>query len=291
MTTVAELVDRIRADYLTQGRVEPRNRLAANINTTATSLSFTYELGAMQAGTVVSLGLEDCYVWSVDATAKTAEVDRGYQSTTAVAHSTGERVRVAPRWTDAQILRALNAELANLYAQGLYGVDATETTYLSSTDGYVLPAACVAVHRVWVQDYSGDNWFSLNSWRVEHQQSTSDFASGVALFVRGPGALDGKKIRVVYKRAFGTLAAYTDDATTTAYLPASATDVLAMGTAINLLVGREVANRLYEAQGATRRGDETPPGAVSQSFTPIIRQYQARLQAEKRTLARQWGAL
>lgn len=291
MTTVLELVDRIRADYLTQGRVEPRNRLAAGVNSSATSLSFTYDLGPLQAGAIVSVGLEDCYVWSTDATSKTAEVDRGYQSTVATAHSTGDRVRVAPRWTDAQIVRALNAELANLFAQGLYGIDATEVTYVSSTDGYNLPAAAVSVHKVMVQDYTGDNWYPLDAWRVEHSQNTTDFASGVALFVRGYSALDGQKLRVIYKRTFGTLAAYTDDATTTAFLPASATDVLAMGTAINLLVGREVAQRLYETQGSTRRSEDNPPGAAAQSFTPIIRQYQARLQAEKRSLARRWGAM
>lgn len=291
MSTAQALLDRIRRDYLTQGRVEPRNKLSASIDASVTSLTFAYDLDALQPGSTISIGLEDMHVWSTDPTSRAVEVDRGIDSSTAAAHTTAERVRVAPRWSDAQILRSVNAELANLFAQGLYGMAATEVTFTSNTQGYALPAAVVSVHRVMVQDYTGDNWFPLTGWSVEHVQNTTDFASGVALFVRGESGLEGRKLRVVYKRAFADLAALDDDVVADGLLPATAVDVLAMGTAISVLVGREVANRLYEAQGSTRRGEETPPGAAAQSFTPIIRQYQARLQAEKRTLARRYGAL
>lgn len=291
MSAVQAVIDRIRRDYLTQGRVEPRNKLSASIDASQTTLTFAYDLDALVAGGTISIGLEDMHVWSVDSTARSIEVDRGIDSSTASAHTTAERVRVAPRWTDAQILRSMNAELANLYAQGLYGVTATEVTFSANTQGYPLPAACIAAHRVMVQDYTGDNWFPLNGWTVEHNQNTTDFPSGVALFLRGDAGLEGRKLRVIYKRTFAELTALDDDVVTDGLLPSTAVDVLAMGTAVNVLVGREVANRLYETQGSTRRGEETPPGSVAQSFTPIIRQYQARLQAEKRALARRYGAL
>lgn len=291
MSTVQVLLDRIRRDYLTQGRVEPRNKLASSIDASQTNLAFAYDLDALVPGAVISIGLEDMHVWSTDPTARTAEVDRGIDSSTAAAHTTAERVRVAPRWSDAQLLRSVNAELANLFSQGLYGITATEVTFTSNTQGYALPAGVVSVHRVMAQDYTGDNWFPISGWSVEHVQNTTDFASGIALFLRGDAGLEGRKLRVVYKRAFVDLAALDDDVVTDGLLPATAVDVLAMGTAISVLVGREVANRLYETQGSTRRGEETPPGAAAQSFTPIIRQYQARLQAEKRTLARRHGAL
>lgn len=291
MSTVAELLDRIRRDYLTQGRVEPRNKLSSSIDASATSLTFAYDLDALQPGTTISMGLEDMHVWSTDPTSRTVEVDRGVDSSTAAAHTTTERVRVAPRWSDAQLLRSVNAELANLFSQGLYGVATSEVTFTTNTQGYALPAAVVSVHRVMVQDYTGDNWFPLGGWTVDHMQNTTDFASGIALFLRGEGGLEGRKLRVIYKRAFAELTALDDDVVSDGLLPATAVDVLAMGTAISVLVGREVSNRLYEAQGSTRRGEETPPGAAAQSFTPVIRQYQARLQAEKKALARRYGAL
>lgn len=290
MTTVAQLIDRVRRDYLTQGRIEPRNKLSSPCVYSDTTLLFTYDLDNILPGSMISIGLEDIYVWSADATSKQATVDRGADGTTAVSHTTAERVRVSPRWSDYQILRAINDELGNLFAQGLYAIGTTGVTFTSSTVGYELPAAAVSVRKVWTEAYSGEDWQEIAGWKVEHNQDLTDFPSGVALYVRQPG-YEGRTLRVEYRGEYTPLSALDDVVTTVSGLPASAEDVVAMGAAIQILVGREVSTRLFETQGSTRRADETPPGAVSQSFTPIIRQYQARLAAEKRALARKYGAL
>lgn len=290
MSTVANLIDRIRRDYLSQGRVEPRNRLAIAITTGDVLITFAYPLDNMQPGCIISIDLEDIYVWSTSEPDKNASVDRGTDGTVPAAHSTTDRVRVSPRWTDSQILRAINDELANLYAQGLYKVGTTELDYTSANVGYALPATVGDVRRVQAQDYTGRNWIPVDGWRVAHNQNTTDFASGTAIFLNN-GAIEGRKALVTWRGEFDPLTALTDDTVTDAGLSASATDVLAMGAAISLLVGREVGSRLAESQGSTRRAEETPPGAISQSFTPIIRQYQARLRAERTAQARRDGAM
>lgn len=290
MTTVDQLLSRIRRDYLAQGRTEMRARLDAPLDDTQTQITFVGDLSAIQPGALLSIGLEDIYVWSTDTTAKIAEVDRGVDGSTATAHLVTERVRIQPRWSDAQLLRAMNTELDNLYALGLYGIDTFEFDWTSATTGYELPATCTQVVKVWAQDYQGFDWIPLDGWAEEHHQNVVDFPSGVALFTRQP-AIEGRKVRVMYRRAFAPLTALAADVTAVSLLPASAIDVLAMGTAITVLVGREVSQRLYETQGSTRRAEETPPGSASQSFTSIIRQYQVRLQAEKRSLARIHGLI
>ncbi len=290
MTTTQQLIDRIRRDYLTQGRIEPRNKLASPALVGDGTLAFTYDLENIQAGSMISMGLEDMYVWTADSTSKTADVDRGADGTTAVAHTTTERVRVSPRWSDYQILRAVNDELGNLFAQGLYAVATTEVTFNSSTVGYEMPAEAESVRKVWTEAYTGEDWQEIGGWKLEHNQDLTDFPSGVALYARNPG-YEGRTLRVEYRGDFTPLSTLDDVVASVSGLPASAEDVVAMGAAISILVGREVSQRLMETQGSTRRAEENPPGAAAQSFTPIIRQYQARLAAEKKRLARIYGAM
>lgn len=289
MTTVQQLIDRIRRDHLAQGRVEPRNKLSSPALYSDETLAFTYDLDNIMAATMISIGLEDMYVWSADPTSKTAVVDRGADGTTAVAHTTTERVRVSPRWSDYQILRAVNDELANLYAQGLYKVATTDVTFTGATIGYPMPAGVSSVRKVWAEAYAGEDWQELGGWKLEHNQDTTDFPTGNALYVRLPG-YEGRTLHVEYRGEFTPLATLADVVATVSGLPASAEDVVALGAAISILVGREVSHRLMETQGSTRRAEENPPGAAAQSFTPIIRQYQARLAAEKKRLARIYGS-
>lgn len=289
MTTTQDLIDRVRRDYLTQGRVEPRNKLASSVDASTDTFVMAYALDNIASGSLLSIGLEDCYVWSTDDTSKTITVDRGVDGSTAATHTTTERVRVTARWTDSQILRAINSELANLYAQGLYQIASTEFTFTSANVGYELPAAALGVWRVWTRDYAFKNWVKVDGWEVDHSADPDVFASGVALYLRN-GAYEGRTVRVQYRAAFTELTTLSQNVVTATGLPATAVDVLAMGTAVNVLVGREVAQRLLESQGSTRRAEEVPPGALAQSFTPIIRNYQARVRAERAALVRQYGA-
>lgn len=288
MTTVQQLIDRIRRDYLTQGRVEPRNKLASSVTDSDTTFTFTYDLDNIVAGSIISIGLEDCYVWSTDTTAKSAVVDRGVDGTTAASHTTTDRVRVTPRWTDAQILRAINSELDNLYAQGLYGVDTDTFEYSPATVGYEIDASAVSIWQVQAKDYAFDNWVRLSGWEFRVAQDTSVFASGKALYLRD-GAYPGQPVLVGYRRPFEHLTSLSSTVASTSLLADTSEDVLALGTAIGLLVGRAVSQRLLESQGSTRRSDEVPPGSLEQSITPIIRQYQARVRAERATLTRKYG--
>jgi hypothetical protein len=289
-TTVQQLIDRIRRDYLGQGVVEPRNKLSAAIDNVQTALTFTYDLGAMQPNTRLSIGLEDIYVWSTDATPKAASVDRGVDGTVAVSHTTTEIVRVAARWTDAQILRAINSELDNLYGHGLFQMTTKSITWTSAYIGYDFAATPGAVYSVQAQDYAMREWVDVSGWTVRRDEDATVFPSGTGIFFRGSGMVEGRTIRIDYKAPFTLLG--TSDVTqvveTVTGIPGSTIDVLAMGTGIGLTVGRELGRNFHEAQGNTRRAAEVPTGAEAQSITPIIRNYQARLAAERRRLLVDW---
>jgi hypothetical protein len=287
VTTVQQFIDRVRRDYLTQGHVEARNKLAASIDADDTALTFTYDLGKMQPNTLLSVGLEDMYVWSTDEAAKTADVDRGIDGSSAASHTTTDIVRVAPRWTDNTILRAVNSELDNLYAYGLYKVGTTDIDYTGANIGYDLDSSAEQVYLVQAQDYSSDEWIELDGWAFERNQDTDDFASGRAIFLRN-GANDGRPVRVTWFGEFTHLSTLAQDVATVSGLHAGAEDVLAMGAAIGLLVGREAGRNFHEAQGNTRRAEEVPPGAEAQGLNPIVRHYERRRAQEVRRLTKRY---
>lgn len=287
MTTVADVIARVRRDYLNYGQREPRNRLTASIDGTVTTLTFTETLTSLQPNSYLSIGLEDLYVWTTDDAAKTADVDRGVDGSTATSHVTTEAVRVNPRWSDATILRAINAELGNLHAQGLFKVGSRDITWTSANVGYEITGIIDDVYMVQAQDYAGRDWLEIKGFNFERGQDTSVFPSGYALFVWG-GAIDGNTIRLTTFEPFTVVDSLTDDLTVDAGLPATAVDVLAMGVALGLGAGREVSRNDTRAQGDTRRAAEVPPGAQAGSTNPIRAWYQARLRNEVMLLSQRY---
>lgn len=280
MTAVGDFLDRVRRDWLSSGRVEPRNQLAANIDDNDATLTFARPLGALQANTRLSIGLEDIYVWSTADTS--AEVDRGVDGTTATTHTTADTVRVNPRWTDSQILRAMNDELGHLYSRGLYRVDVDTISWVGGTVGYELLAAVDEVYQVQSEGYRAGEWSLVDGWEFERNQ---DFASTKSLTLLSDVSRD---LRVTYKTGFTAVTALDDDIETDAGLPGSAIDLLAMGTTLALGSAREIARNYHDSQGNTRRAEEVPPGAEIGGLRPIMARYEERLAAEKTRLAQRY---
>jgi hypothetical protein len=70
MTTAATILNRV-ARQLLSGTVEERNKLAATINDSATSIVLSYDLGGFRTGSVFELESELIYVWEADTATKT----------------------------------------------------------------------------------------------------------------------------------------------------------------------------------------------------------------------------
>ena len=116
--TAQTWIDRTR-DLLLSGTVETINRLNGVINST-TSGTFTIELaaGPIAPGAVVEIGTELMYVTSVSGL--NVGVIRGYGGSTAATHADNSIIRVSPQYPAHMILDALNDDLNDLSAQGLY---------------------------------------------------------------------------------------------------------------------------------------------------------------------------
>lgn len=288
--TLADLISETKR-HLHSLQREPKNKLANALTATGTVLTFTYDIGSLQAQSYVEIDLELMYVWSVDAAVKSAIVERAQLGSVAATHLTASIVTVNPKFPDFTILKALNDDLADLSSpgSGLFAVRTVDVTSSGSRVGYDLTGTTglIDIIEVRYDSRSDRNWPLLHSWSLARSVDATAFASGLTLnFYDGPPS--GRTINVLYKAAFTALSGLGDVVTTVTGLPTSAIDLPPLGAAMRLVAPREIKRNTTEAQGEPRRAQEVPPGAVSASARGIMQLRERRIQSEANRLAAQY---
>jgi hypothetical protein len=288
MTTAATVIDRTLRQLLS-GTVEARNKLVSTITSSDTSVTVTYALEGLRVGQVFEIDSELFYIWAADTGTKTLEVQRGYNGTTAAAHTAGAIVTVNPRFPRAQCLEALNDEISDLSSpmHGLFQIKTLNLDYNGSDVMVNLTGVTSIIDLINVSvRYMTDDYPIARKVRLMRDLPTDDFASGFA--VRFDQGVFPGRLRIVYKAAYGTAATESVDVNTTGGLQESCTDILALGTQIRLMSPREIKRNFTESQGDTRRADEVGAGAVGGSITNLQRLRRDRIQAEAARLARSY---
>lgn len=288
MSTVAQIINRTQRQLLS-GVVEERNKISGNLTTTATTVTFTYELAGVRSGSVIEIGSEQMYVWSVTDASKTAIVERAFNGTTAAAHTSGAIVTVNPRFPRNQVLEAVNDELADLASpmHGLFQVKVLDLSYNGSDRQVNLPAVANVVDLLEVRSrYKSDDYQQVRAVKLLRDMPTKDFGSGMALQLDQD--IRQGDLRITYKAPFTKATVESDSIQTICGYPESAEDILVIGSQIRLMTPREVKRNFTESQGDTRRSDEVPPGAVGNSITNLLRMRRDRITAEAAKLTRQY---
>ena len=286
MTTTATVIDRTLRQLLS-GTVEARNKLASSINSSATTVTTTYALESLRAGQVFEIESEMFYVWEADISTKTVTVQRGYNGTTAAAHTAGAIVTASPRFPRAQVLEAINDELMDLSSpvHGLFQVKTLDYTY-NGTDRMVnLTGVTSMIDLIGVSvRYLNDDYPVARKVKLVRDLPTDDFASGFAIkFDQNvyPG-----RLRIVYKAAYSGTTSESTDINTTCGVQESITDIVTIGTQIRLMAPREIKRNFTESQGDTRRAEEVGPGAITASISNMKQLRKDRITAEAARLAR-----
>lgn len=279
--------------YILNGIQEERNKLSVAYTKGSTTLQFQYPLGGIQAGARISAGLNTFYVWEVSG--NTATVSAGEDGATDQDLDAGTIVRVRPRFTDHEILDALNDDLRDLSSpyNGLFAMNEVEFTYESAYTGFELDAPdLIQVYEVrWQDSGSQRDWPRMPSteYRIVQNAPTTDFGSGTAIFVYG-GAESGRPIRVLYKANFTTLNSLSSGVRISG-LGDTAWDIPPMGAAIKLMASREIKRNLTESQGDTRRANEVQAGALANSYRGLAAIRASRIAAERSRLDAQYPTL
>jgi hypothetical protein len=288
VTTAATVLNRA-ARQLLAGTVEERNKLAATVNASATSITLSYNLQGIRAGSVFECESELMYVWEAEPNTKTVTVERGYLGTTAASHASGAIATVNPRFPRSQMLDALNADLDDLSStfNGLFRVVVQNVTYNGSDRQVNLTSATSVIELMDVRlRYTADDFPIIHGVRLQRDLPTADFASGFAIVFDEP--VMAGTLRVTYKAPFTRASSESSDLTTDCFLPATCDDIVEMGVMLRMMNAREVKRNFIETQSDTRRSDEVPPGAVRDSTTNIQRLRRERITAEAGRLKAQY---
>lgn len=288
MSTAGALITRASRQLLS-GTVEERNKLAATVTSGDTSMTLSYDLGGVRAGTVIECETELLYVWEAVPATKTITVERGYAGTTAASHSSGAIVTLNPRFPRAQMLDALNFELDDLSstANGLYRVVATSLSYNGADRQINITSATNIIDIIDVRlRYLADDYPIIRGVRLQRQLPTTDFASGFALVL--DDLVMAGTLRVTYRAPFVRASTESSDLQTDCFFPVTAEDIIEMGVVLRMMAGREIKRSFIESQGDTRRPDEVPPGASRDSVANIQRLRRERIIAEAARLKAQY---
>lgn len=295
MATLQTWVDRTRS-HLMSGRSEERNVLASPYTAGSGAMQFTAAVGGIVPGARLSIGTSTYYVASVNQTAQTAQVIAAQEGTVDVNKSAGSLVRVNPRFTDADIVDALNAELSDLSApdNGLFAVfsmdwdaDVTVAAYPVTV---VDPSVIIDCYEVRTcPDPNTQDWFLLPKtyWRLDRMAGPPGMEPDLQLRIAYPTVRTGGIVRALLRVRFIPLVDLTENLDDTG-LPPTAQDIPPLGAAMRLMAGREVKRNFTETQGDTRRADEVPAGAVAASMRPLAALRMTRIQAEGARLTAQY---
>jgi len=288
MTTAATVIDRTLRQLLS-GTVEPRNKLASTIDANATTVVASYPLEGLRAGQILEIDSELMYIWTADTGTKSLVVERGYNGTTAAAHTANALIKVNPRFPRAQVLESVNDEMADLSSpmHGLFQVKTLDIDYNGSDTMIDLAGVTSIIDILSVSvRYLTDDYPVSRKIRLVRDVPTDDFPSGYALrFDQGvfPG-----RLRIVYKAAYVTASTESSDINTTCGIQESVTDIVAIGAQLRLMSPREIKRNFTESQGDSRRAEEVPSGAVGGSINNLQRLRRDRIQAEAARLMRSY---
>ena len=286
MTTAATVIDKTLRQLLS-GTVEARNRLTTTLNSSATSVVVDYSVEGLRAGQVCEIDSELMYIWVSDSATRTLTVQRGFNGTTAAAHTSGAIVTVNPRFPRAQVLEEINNEMTDLSSpsNGLFKIETLNITYNGSDKMVNLTGATSVIDILNVSvRYLTDDYPIARKVKIVRDLPTDDFASGFAL--RFDQAVMPGRLRVVYKAPYTTAATEATDINTTCGIQDSITDIVTIGAQIRLMAPREIKRNFVESQGDTRRAEEVVSGAITNSVSNLKALRKDRIIAEAARLAR-----
>jgi hypothetical protein len=200
-------------------------------------------------------------------------------------------IRVNPIFFDYWALQELNGELLDLCSpsNGLFKVGTVDLTFNAANVGYDLTSTTTVEDILDVRYRTPDatrSWPRAN-YEMARSMSTSDFASGNAIMIKG-GGFPGQSLRVFYRAPYSTVSTTADTLEVTAGVHAEAVDIPAVGAAIRVAASREIQRNFFETQGDTRRADEVPAQANTSALAGLRALRQSRIVSESARLQARW---
>lgn len=272
---VSEAVREVRRHL--GGDKAARNKVNGAVTSSATSVVLTYAANLSQGSIIETPAGELLYVWDYTAATKTATVERGHDGTTAAAIDDGAIVRVNVRYPEHEILAALNDEVRALSAEGLYQEKSATLTWDTATQTFDTTAVTdmLAPYALMYEPTNGDPVYEFSYQRRDTyiRPYLDPLSTTATLWYRAP---------------FVVFTATTDDLETVCKIPEEAHDILPLGAAARLLMGKEAQRLDTAAQTHARKTEDVPATSNAQLARLLKMQRDSRLAHEVRRLRAKW---
>lgn len=288
MSTVAALIEETRGHLMGAHTVQ-LNRLSGAMDASQSSVAMEFDTSFIARGSTLCIDDEIMYVWALNASTRTATVQRGYLGTTATTHADDALVESNPRFPTPMIRAELKKEIAS-WNQRIWTTTEVAIAVATSTRTVNLtnaPADFLHVLRVRTPTTDTDLAPRNLDFRVE--RGYGDYASGTALILSSV-LTEATTVSVLYATPFD-LDPFTDavDLVTDIGVPQSALDIPPLGAAWRLLSTREVSRTNIESAPEPRVAQDVPPGHIIQTARQLKAIRDERIGDEGRLLLHKYG--
>lgn len=286
-TTYGNLVDEV---LLNLSGYTLRQERTTHLTQDITSTGLTLNLGTTTniGKGAVEIGDELIFLDSYDrvsSTATAAPYGRGFQGTTAEAHTAGKMITIAPSFPRSAVKRAINAAVQSIYPT-LYAVATHTITFNAVQNTYSLPADAQTIIYV---SYSTigptKEWRPVKGWRQDGMANTGSFATGntITIYDNLPA---GRVVQIHYTKIPTVLTDAADNAVfeTTTGLQSSAKDVIIYGAAYRLASFIDAGRLNYSSAEADNADTKIQYGSGASNARFLLALYNQKLTEEKNKL-------
>lgn len=205
---------------------------------------------------------------------------RGFKGTAPSTHTAGSPIWIAPTWPRATVAREVNQTIRSVFPD-LFAVRTLDITSTTSST-YELPVEVERVLGVEWQWSNAANWWStITGWETMHSAPV-EFTTGKALLI-GDALPAGARLHITYA-AMPTMLTSASQAFTQCGLPASAHDVIVLGTAARLTPWQDTSRLPVETVPSDAQDQTKPVGLATQVAQSLKASYTLRLAQERRAL-------
>ena len=286
-TTYANLVDEVLFNL---SGYTMRQERTTHLTSAITSSDTTLALGsATNIGKGV-VEIDDELLWvdtydRVSSTATVAPYGRGYNGTTAAAHSVNTKVTVAPTFPKISVKKAINDTIDAVFPN-LFGVGVHTFNYNAVKTAYSIPAEADTILYVsWKPSGPTEEWLPVKSWKHDSMANTTSFATGNTVSIHDRLEA-GRTVQVYYTKKPTTLDGLAGNAVYESItgLPSSTKDVIVYGASYRLASFIDPGRLNYSSAEADQADTKIQYGSGASTARFLLGLYNSRLQEETRKL-------
>jgi hypothetical protein len=281
MTTLNNLVDDVQLDL--SGFTYRQDRVtylvsAATISDLILNVASTDNIGKG----IIEIDDEMMWVDSYDRQANTitiAPFGRGYNGSTAAAHSSNSKVTITPTYPRYAVKRAINDTVNAVYPK-VFATGSTAVSFLASRTTYSVPADAVQIlSMAWQSVGPTKEWLPIRQWRWDPLAYATAFPTGKSVSIYD-NILPGRTMNIIYAHIPTLMTSNTDDFENTTGLPASMKDVIVYGAAWRLSSYVDPARISISSPAADELDVKRPYGTGTNVTKNLQALYLQRLEEE-----------